>query len=164
MTNERYFELQYKYTNLQKAFDETLEMNRKFGNENEKLKQQIEKLKEGKQYETCPYRVRCVCCRCKGNQPTVEEMLKRLVKGGYVKSGIYEKKEKVIWHDLRKNPKDLPPKDVGTFSTFVITNKGIGYYVDCQNKWFVYWNVTGSYECSTEVVAWCELPKFEVEE
>ena len=73
-------------------------------------------------------------------------------------------KEKVIWHDLRKNPKDLPPKDVGTFSTFVITNKGIGYYVDCQNKWFVYWNVTGSYECSTEVVAWCELPKFEVEE
>lgn len=73
-------------------------------------------------------------------------------------------KEKVIWHDLRKNPKDLPPKDVGSFSTFVITNKGIGYYVDCQNKWFVYWNVTGSYECSTEVVAWCELPKFEVEE
>ena len=75
-----------------------------------------------------------------------------------------EKKEKVIWHDLRKNPKDLPPKDVGSFSTFVITNKGFGYYVDCQNKWFVYWNVTGSYECSTEVVAWCELPKFEVEE
>jgi hypothetical protein len=75
-----------------------------------------------------------------------------------------EKKEKVIWHDLRKNPKDLPPKDVGSFSTFVITNKGFGYNVDCQNKWFVYWNVTGSYECSTEVVAWCELPKFEVEE
>lgn len=29
----------------------------------------------------------------KENQPTVEEMLKRLLKGGYVKSGICEKKE-----------------------------------------------------------------------
>lgn len=30
----------------------------------------------------------------KENQPTVEEMLKRLLKGGYVKSGIYEKDDK----------------------------------------------------------------------
>jgi len=91
------------------------------------------------------------------NHLEIESILKDI----YIKE---LEKEKVIWHDLRKNPKDLPPKDVGSFSTFVITNKGIGYYVDCQNKWFVYWNVTGSYECSTEVVAWCELPKFEVEE
>ncbi len=53
MNNIRYFELLQKYTELLRAFDDTLEMNRKFGTENvrlekenEQLKQLIEKLKK----------------------------------------------------------------------------------------------------------------------
>jgi hypothetical protein len=60
---ERHLDLLQKHRELQKAFDDTLEMNRKLGSENwklekenEELKQQIDKLKEEKQYETCPYR------------------------------------------------------------------------------------------------------------
>ena len=74
------------------------------------------------------------------------------------------KENGVIWHDLTKNPNDLPIKDIGAFSEFVITNVGIGYYIDAQNKWFTYYKETGTYIDNNEVIAWCEIPKFEVEE
>lgn len=43
---DRYFELLQKYTELQKAFDDTLEMNRKFGTENVRLEKENEQLKD----------------------------------------------------------------------------------------------------------------------
>lgn len=95
----------------------------------------------------------------KENQPTVEEMLKRLIKGGYVKSGIYEKKEKVIWHDLRKNPNDLP-KENKLYLVFGYTNKREMFYeldvFEPTEEEFL--------GCGENVTAWCEIPKFEVEE
>lgn len=46
MNDIRYFELLQKYTELQKAFDDTLEMNRKFGTENVRLEKENEQLKK----------------------------------------------------------------------------------------------------------------------
>ena len=46
MNNNMYFELLQKYTELQKAFDDTLEMNRKFGTENVRLEKENEQLKQ----------------------------------------------------------------------------------------------------------------------
>lgn len=43
---ERHLDLLQKHRELQKAFDDTLEMNRKLGSENWKLEKENEKLKE----------------------------------------------------------------------------------------------------------------------
>ena len=45
MNNERYYELQNKYIELQKAFDDTLALNQKLGSENVKLEEQIKKMR-----------------------------------------------------------------------------------------------------------------------
>ena len=45
MGNERYYELQNKYIELQKAFDDTLALNQKLGSENVKLEEQIKKMR-----------------------------------------------------------------------------------------------------------------------
>ena len=79
MNNIRYFELLQKYTELQKAFDDTLEMNRKFGTENvrleeenEQLKTQIEKMKfcqNCKYGRALSYEEPCLyCSRCFANE------------------------------------------------------------------------------------------------
>lgn len=106
----------------------------------------------------------------KENQLTVEEMLKRLLKGGYVKSGICDNKEDVIWHDLRKNSKDLPQKigdyivaldyQKGSFSTYLLQYNVDEYEDYIKLGWFdsEYTNY------DDDVIAWCEIPKFEVEE
>lgn len=57
----------------------------------------------------------------------------------------------IVWHDLRKNPEDLP-KD----KEFKITDKGnIGFYDSHWEKWY-YWN---SNEMIFPPIAWCEIPK-----
>lgn len=43
---DRHLDLLQKYTELQKAFDDTLEMNRKFGTENVRLEKENEQLKQ----------------------------------------------------------------------------------------------------------------------
>lgn len=43
---DRHLDLFQKYTELQKAFDDTLEMNRKFGTENVRLEKENEQLKK----------------------------------------------------------------------------------------------------------------------
>lgn len=50
MNNNRYFELLQKYTELQKAFDDTLEMNRKFGTENVRLEKENEQLQKNNKH------------------------------------------------------------------------------------------------------------------
>lgn len=62
------------------------------------------------------------------------------------------KENGVVWHDLRKDPKDLP-KD----KKFKITDKGnIGFYDSYWEKWY-YWN---SNEMVFPPIAWCEIPSF----
>ena len=62
------------------------------------------------------------------------------------------------WHDLRKDPNDLPPKMVSNhnFSIEVISDKG---ELVCYNfhycEWF-YWR-------SGKPIAWCEIPTFDKE-
>lgn len=73
---------------------------------------------------------------------------------GYIK-GVEE--NGTVWHDLRINPKDLPKEN-----TFVISNIGtiVFYKIGC---WYDAISVNDFYS-TNEVTAWCEIPKFEVEE
>lgn len=99
----------------------------------------------------------------KENQPTVEEMLKRLLKGGYVKSGIYEKKEHAQqWHivadgDLPKEKKEYWCKvfyyeSEETFNAFL--------WFDPSTKEFKFLDNIGEGEVSGfDVKEWCEIPE-----
>ena len=66
------------------------------------------------------------------------------------------------WHDLRKDPTDLPPmndlSDILSKDVFLDTGI-IGYYNYNQKKWCV----SMGYRLDKPVLAWCEIPKFEVE-
>lgn len=67
-----------------------------------------------------------------------------------------------VWHDLRKNPEDLPPVyDQGDYlSKNVLLDAGIiGYYNFSQKKWCV----GMGHRLIKSVSAWCEIPKFEEE-
>ena len=83
------------------------------------------------------------------NYPTIKELEKE---NAELKAG------RVKWHDLRKDPTDLPPKMVSNhnFSIEVLSDKG---EIVCYNfhycEWF-YWR-------SGEPIAWCEIPTFEEE-
>lgn len=71
-------------------------------------------------------------------------------------------KEKVVWHDLRKNPNDLPKRD-GEY----LTNIGVLVFDNSfGNSWQTLLCEACDFyeEVSDEVIAWCEIPKFEVEE
>jgi hypothetical protein len=61
------------------------------------------------------------------------------------------------WHDLRKDPNDLPKKDerfVTKVSETVLSQKGqrVIYYFE-EKKWYSDWQ-------EEKVFAWLELPKF----
>lgn len=68
---------------------------------------------------------------------------------------IYNKMNE--WHDLRKNPDDLPKLDDRDMSDYVITDMGVGYYNGRVKSWFIL-NECSLTDC---VIAWCEKPKFE---
>ena len=66
----------------------------------------------------------------------------------------------IEWHDLRKNPDDLP-KRTGEY----FTNIGLLYYDELCNRHF--WHTPSCEACDysdeveeDEVIAWCELPQF----
>lgn len=80
------------------------------------------------------------------------------VKRAYL-DGLAEGKPQ--WHDLRKDPKDLPNRTGEYF-----TNIGLLYYDELCNRHF--WHTPSCEACDysdeveeDEVIAWCELPKFE---
>lgn len=63
------------------------------------------------------------------------------------------------WHDLRKNPNDLP-KETGEY----FTNIGLLYYDKLCDRYF--WHTISCEACDysdeveeNEVIAWCEIPK-----
>lgn len=64
------------------------------------------------------------------------------------------------WHDLRKNPKDLPPvHGISDCTIDVLTDGGdIAYFDYDENCWCD----SGAHEIDPPK-AWCEIPKFEEE-
>ena len=61
------------------------------------------------------------------------------------------------WHDLRKNPNDLPESSI--FHE-VLNQNGIKmYYDDILKKWNMYCG--GGIVQAQTPIAWCEIPKFE---
>ncbi|MBE6344659.1 MAG: hypothetical protein E7063_03060 [Spirochaetaceae bacterium] len=102
----------------------------------------------------------------KENQPNAEEMIKRLLKGGYIKKGISEVKENLVFHNLIKNPNDLPKnnnkilffaKDISCIKNHYLNRYSLGNY-DAINKLFVA-NSPGYSKgfVITEVLYWWEL-------
>ena len=87
----------------------------------------------------------------------------------------YEQEKKEKWHDLRKNPNDLPKEGVEVLVLYSNTYRDGGYIVNKHtlnyelaqyindeediSEW--YWVETGTDYDIQEVIAWCELPKFE---
>lgn len=76
-------------------------------------------------------------------------------------AGLEEGRPK--WHDLRENPNNLPKEDGGGVAT---SHTVLDQYGD--RCWYNYgkrqWEngncrTDGTYDCN--VVAWCEIPKFE---
>lgn len=72
---------------------------------------------------------------------------------------LKEKENGVVWHDLRKNPDDLPKKNK-LYLVFGYTNKHEMFYeldvFEPTEEEFL--------GCGENVIAWCEIPKFEEEE
>lgn len=102
----------------------------------------------------------------KENQPNAEEMLKRLMKGGYITTGISDVKENLVFHNLIKNPNELPKndnkilffaKDTSCVENHYLNRYSIGYY-DATDKLFVA-NSPGYSKgfAITEVLYWWEL-------
>ena len=61
------------------------------------------------------------------------------------------------WHDLRKNPNDLPPYDKSTSSCIdVLSDEGfVCFYSDIDKCWY-------RHGCHiSPPKAWCKIPKFE---
>jgi len=73
-------------------------------------------------------------------------------------------KEQVpIWHDLRKDPNDLP-KRIGLCTEEVLISykapkpcSDFGYFRFDTKKWYSYETAE---RCKDEVIAWCEIPTF----
>lgn len=61
------------------------------------------------------------------------------------------------WHDLRKNPDDLPESSI--FHEVVNQNGIKMYYDDVFKKWNMYYD--GIIVQAQIPIAWCEIPKFE---
>lgn len=63
------------------------------------------------------------------------------------------------WHDLRKNPADLPSPFKCSLSREVITDAGVVAYYDHQNgQWY---DGIFDYLLDKEVLAWCDYPRYE---
>lgn len=77
-------------------------------------------------------------------------------KSGYERGFEKGRKENdIVWHDLRKNPDDLPKEKYGT------------YYCKLQGIVQFFYSyvgfINGKFDNSNEVIAWCEIPTFEGE-
>lgn len=89
-----------------------------------------------------------------GNVIDIHERIKQAFLAG-LKAG------RPKWHDLRKDPNDLPKRnnELTDRSDVTITDKGIAHYNFRKQKWYVH-----NFECdmsfSEGVIAWCEIPKY----
>ena len=69
-------------------------------------------------------------------------------------AGLHEGQPK--WHDLRKDPNDLPKLNKTDMSDYVITDRGVSYYNGRLKSWYI----QNDYRLSDNVIAWCEIPQF----
>ena len=87
------------------------------------------------------------------SEPTVIAHTIELMEEAYIAGA------KGVWHDLRKNPADLPGSWKGYLSEKVIINTGSVAYYDFGDGLWYDWNF--DFEIEDEVIAWCAYPKFE---
>lgn len=84
-------------------------------------------------------------------------------KAKYILKRLNEKIEKYRWHDLRKNPDDLPPEELFFKSLLCVNDQGY-YLTDCDLH---YSEDAGWFESEsdgvyiTNVIAWREIEPFE---
>lgn len=79
---------------------------------------------------------------------------------------LESKENRVIWHDLKKNPNDLPQK----IGDYIVAIK-FKYLKGCDTTILRYdededklsWIDSEYTNCNDDVIAWCEIPKFRVE-
>lgn len=92
-----------------------------------------------------------VCCDC-NYYDSEEDLVDACIAGA--------KENGVVWHNLKTNPNDLPKNQNEVLCCLWEDTYDIGYYKNDDEMWyFNEFNVS-----KDEVDAWCELPKFEVEE
>ena len=63
------------------------------------------------------------------------------------------------WHDLRKDPNDLP-KDNDEKLCFYEKGKVVARYDSGYSCWETYFNNLETVIASSVIIAWCELPQF----
>lgn len=101
---------------------------------------------------------------------TDEELEKKAYRDGFIACA---KENGIIWHDLRKDPDDLPKvnrlvrvrlmsgmEHICETCYYEPSEDEIGY-----GKLIIsFYELNGEWIDDTEIIAWCEVPKFEVEE
>ena len=83
---------------------------------------------------------------------------------GTYKQFLELKENGVVWHDLRKNPNDLPENQKEVLCLLWEDSYYIGYYSINSEMWHFNEFSLSKDENEDEVTAWCELPMFEVKE
>ena len=68
------------------------------------------------------------------------------------------KENGTVWHDLRKDPSDLPKDRSNVWITYI----NAYYQTETTEASFrhKFW-VIGGHKTECEVIAWCEIPRFE---
>lgn len=64
------------------------------------------------------------------------------------------------WHDLRKDPNDLPKGDGGSVSRSVLKEDGMEVH---YNFWEKQWETSAYVRMKEPPIAWCEIPTFDKE-
>lgn len=70
------------------------------------------------------------------------------------------KENSIQWHDLRKDPNDLPKEDC---EVFAITESDGSLYEGFENYYLDKTDTFDGWGTCQKVIAWCEIPKFEEE-
>ena len=86
-----------------------------------------------------------------------QETAKKAYLAGYEQS---REDCKSKWHDLRKDPNDLPrrsKKRIDLSIPVLLSNKTISYYSYEEKEW----RCVENGRKQSLIIAWCELPKFE---
>jgi hypothetical protein len=87
------------------------------------------------------------------SEPTDITHVIELIEKAYIEGS------KSKWHDLRKNPGDLPSPHKEYLSKVVVINNGMEAYYDHNNgQWY---DAISDWLVDEEVLAWCDYPKYE---
>ena len=86
---------------------------------------------------------------CHRTDPLIEEICQAFLAG--LKAGRPQ------WHDLRKDPDDLPKNRRNVWITYI---NGYNQRETTEASFrYKYWVISG-HKTGCEVIAWCEIPKF----